>query len=52
MKDLYEPAALERATWAHSWVVLDVERHAYNSLDYLRILKNQSVSTFCAILAM
>jgi farnesyl-diphosphate farnesyltransferase len=49
MKDLYEPAALERATWAQSGMVLDALRHACDALDYLRILKNQSVFNFCAI---
>jgi len=49
MKDLYDPAALERATWAQSGMVLDALRHACDSLDYLRFLKNQSVFNFCAI---
>ena len=49
MKDLYEPAALERATWAQSGMVLDALRHACDSLDYLRILQNQSVFSSCAI---
>jgi farnesyl-diphosphate farnesyltransferase len=49
MKDLYEPAALQRATWAQSGMVLDALRHACDALDYLRILKNQSVFNFCAI---
>ena len=49
MKDTYDPAALERTTWAQSGMVLDALRHACDSLDYLRILKNQSVFNFCAI---
>ena len=49
MKDLYEPAALEQATWAQSGMVLDALRHACDSLDYLRILQNQSVFSSCAI---
>jgi len=49
MKDLYDPAALKQATWAQSGMVLDALRHACDSLDHLRILKNQSVFNFCAI---
>ncbi|KAJ7598793.1 squalene synthase [Mycena floridula] len=49
MKDMYAPHALERATWAQSGMILDALRHACDALDYLRILKNQSVFNFCAI---
>ena len=48
-KDLYVPAALEYAPWAQSGMVLDALRHGCDSLDYLRILKNQSMFNFCAI---
>ena len=34
--DVDEPAALQIATWMQSGVVLDVLRHACNSLDYRR----------------
>ncbi|KAJ7597732.1 squalene synthase [Mycena floridula] len=38
-----------RATWVQSAMVLDAMRHCVDSLDYLHILKNQSVFIFCAI---
>lgn len=49
MKELHQPGNEERATWAQSGMVLDALRHATDSLDYLRLLKNQSVFNFCAI---
>jgi farnesyl-diphosphate farnesyltransferase len=49
MKEMYEPANKERAAWAQSGMILDALRHATDSLDYLRLLKNQSVFNFCAI---
>ena len=49
MKDLYEKGDVERATWIQSGMILDALRHACDSLDYLRLLKNQSVFVFCAV---
>jgi farnesyl-diphosphate farnesyltransferase len=49
MKDLYEKGDVEHATWIQSGMVLDALRHACDSLDYLRLLKNQSVFVFCAV---
>ncbi|KAF8886382.1 squalene synthase [Infundibulicybe gibba] len=49
MKEMYEPIAHQRAQWAQSGMVVDALRHATDSLDYLRVLKNQSVFNFCAI---
>ncbi|KAG6915095.1 hypothetical protein DXG01_013474 [Tephrocybe rancida] len=49
MKELYAPHARERAMWAQSGMVVDALRHAIDALDYLRLLKNQSVFNFCAI---
>ncbi|KAJ7767469.1 squalene synthase [Mycena maculata] len=43
------PGVRERAAWVQSAMVLDALRHATDSLDYLRMLKNQSVFNFCAI---
>ncbi|KAF5316731.1 hypothetical protein D9619_006826 [Psilocybe cf. subviscida] len=40
---------VRRATYAQSGMVLDALRHAIDSLDYLKMLRNQSVFTFCAI---
>ncbi|KAJ7817045.1 isoprenoid synthase domain-containing protein [Mycena olivaceomarginata] len=39
----------ERALWVLSAQVLDALRHATDALDYLRMLKNQSVFNFVAI---
>ena len=49
MREMWEPANKERAAWAQSGMILDALRHATDSLDYLRLLKNQSVFNFCAI---
>ncbi|KAF9236086.1 squalene synthase [Melanogaster broomeanus] len=49
MKDLYEKGDVEHATWIQSGMILDALRHACDSLDYLRLLKNQSVFVFCAV---
>jgi farnesyl-diphosphate farnesyltransferase len=43
------PDVRERAMWAQSAMIVDALRHATDSLDYLRVLKNQSVFNFCAI---
>jgi len=39
----------QRALWALSGMTLDAMRHVIDSLDYLTLLKNQSVFNFCAI---
>jgi farnesyl-diphosphate farnesyltransferase len=51
MKDMTstDPEVVRRATYAQSGMVLDALRHAVHSLDYLQMLKNQSVFNFCAI---
>ncbi|KAG6331798.1 hypothetical protein ID866_7291 [Astraeus odoratus] len=49
MKDMYESGDVEHAMWIQSGMVLDALRHACDALDYLRLLKNQSVFVFCAI---
>ncbi|KIL62101.1 hypothetical protein M378DRAFT_193293 [Amanita muscaria Koide BX008] len=38
-----------RATWVQSGMVLNALGHAVDALDYLRVLKNQTVFNFCAI---
>ncbi|KAF8234436.1 farnesyl-diphosphate farnesyltransferase [Tricholoma matsutake] len=38
-----------KAMYAQSAMILDALRHATDALDYLKILKNQSVFNFCAI---
>ena len=49
MTDTTNPETLKRAMWAQSGMVLDALRHTTDALDYLRMLKNQSVFVFCAI---
>ncbi|EIW75325.1 squalene synthase [Coniophora puteana RWD-64-598 SS2] len=49
MRDLYAPGAEEKAGWIQSAMILDALRHATDSLDYLRLLKNQSIFVFCAV---
>lgn len=44
-----KPGVKERALWVQSAMVLDAMRHLVDSLDYLRVLKNQTVFNFCAI---
>ena len=41
-----------RATWVQSGMILDALRHATDALDYLRVLKNQTIFNFCAIPAV
>jgi farnesyl-diphosphate farnesyltransferase len=52
MIDMCQPGAEERASWVQSGMIVDALRHATDSLDYLRLLKNQSVFNFCAIPAV
>ncbi|PPQ72858.1 hypothetical protein CVT26_003482 [Gymnopilus dilepis] len=51
MKEMYatDEDTVRRATYAQSGMVLDALRHATDALDYLRLLRNQSVFNFCAI---
>jgi farnesyl-diphosphate farnesyltransferase len=49
MKDMYLPGNEQRASWAQSGMVVDALRHATDSLDYLQLLRNQSVFNFVAI---
>lgn len=49
LPELYQQGNIERATWVQSEMILDALRHACDALDYLRLLKNQSVFVFCAV---
>jgi len=49
MKDMLAPGAAEQAQWVQSAMVLDAMRHCVDALDFLRLLKNQTVFNFCAI---
>ncbi|KAJ7197739.1 isoprenoid synthase domain-containing protein [Mycena pura] len=45
----WDPDVKQRALWVQSAMVVDALRHTTDVLDYLRMLKNQSVFNFCAI---
>lgn len=49
MKEMYLPENQKQAEYVQSAMVLNVLCHATDSLDYLRLLRNQSVFNFCAI---
>ncbi|KAH9839709.1 squalene synthase [Rhodofomes roseus] len=49
MAQMYQPGNEQQALWVQSGMVVDVLGHAVDSLDYLRLLKTQSVFNFCAI---
>ena len=51
MNEMISPDSetVKRAMWAQSGMILDALRHTTDALDYLRMLKNQSVFVFCAI---
>ena len=48
-KEMYRPENEQRALWALSAMTLDALRHAVDSLEYIALLKTQSVFNFCAI---
>jgi farnesyl-diphosphate farnesyltransferase len=52
VKELVVPANRQRAMWVLSTMTLDAIGHATDALDYLSLLKNQSVFNFCAIPAV
>lgn len=55
VEDLYRDkseAGRRRALYVQSGMVLDALRHVTDSLDYLRLLTNQTVFNFCAIPAV
>ena len=49
MEEMCTPKNEKQGLWVLSGLVVDVLRHAPDCLDYLRVLKNQSVFNFCAI---
>lgn len=49
MAEMYAPGNERQALWVLSGMVVDVLGNAVDSLDYLRLLKTQSVFNFCAI---
>ena len=54
MKDMYatDSETTKKATWVQSEMILNALGHSTDALDYLRLLKNQSVFNFCAIPAV
>ncbi|WRT65847.1 farnesyl-diphosphate farnesyltransferase [Kwoniella shivajii] len=52
MKELIDPSKKEQALWASSEMVLDALRHATDALDYMTLLRCQSVFNFVAIPAV
>ena len=44
-----KPGNEEQASWAQSGMILDTLRHVMDALDYLHLLKNQSIFNFCAV---
>ncbi|KAK6907514.1 farnesyl-diphosphate farnesyltransferase [Kwoniella mangroviensis CBS 8507] len=52
MKELIDPSREQQALWASSEMVLDALRHATDALDYMTLLKCQSVFNFVAIPAV
>ncbi|OCF32891.1 farnesyl-diphosphate farnesyltransferase [Kwoniella heveanensis BCC8398] len=52
MKELIDPAREKEAMWAASEMVLDALRHTTDALDYMTLLKCQSVFNFVAIPAV
>ncbi|KAF9819317.1 hypothetical protein IEO21_02205 [Rhodonia placenta] len=49
MEQMCQPGNEQQALWVQSAMVVDVLSHAVDALDYLRLLKQQSVFNFCAI---
>ncbi|KAL7423751.1 bifunctional farnesyl-diphosphate farnesyltransferase/squalene synthase [Cryptotrichosporon argae] len=52
MKELVDPAREKDAQWAANEMVLDALRHATDALDYMTLLRNQTVFNFVAIPAV
>lgn len=52
MKELIDPERETEAMWAASEMVLDALRHATDALDYMTLLRCQSVFNFVAIPAV
>jgi farnesyl-diphosphate farnesyltransferase len=52
MKEIVQPGREKDGLWAASEMTLDALRHACDALDYMTLLKNQSVFNFVAIPAV
>ena len=51
-EEMYSPTAGDNAMWALSHMTLNALSHCVDSLDYLVLLRNQTVFNFCAIPAV
>ena len=49
MKEMSKLENEELAPWAQSSMILDALKHVTDALDYLCLLKNQSIFNFCAV---
>ncbi|KAI5478186.1 farnesyl-diphosphate farnesyltransferase [Pseudohyphozyma bogoriensis] len=49
VEELYQKGNEDKAMWALSEMTVDALTHATDALDYLTLLRNQSVFNFCAI---
>jgi farnesyl-diphosphate farnesyltransferase len=49
MTEMHAPGREQQALWVLSAMVVDALRHAEDCLDYLKLLRNQTVFNFCAI---
>ncbi|KAH8104129.1 squalene synthase [Cristinia sonorae] len=49
MCEMHQPGNEKQAQWVQSAMIVNVLNHATDSLDYLKLLKNQSIFNFCAI---
>lgn len=49
MEEMCRPENKTRAQWVQTAMIVDALRHTTDALDYLRLLKSQSVFVFCAI---
>jgi farnesyl-diphosphate farnesyltransferase len=49
MKEMHASGRETQALWVLSAMVVDALRHADDCLDYLKLLRNQTVFNFCAI---
>jgi farnesyl-diphosphate farnesyltransferase len=48
-EDMSKGGTEERALWALSEIILDAMRNCVDALDYLVLLRNQTIFNFCAI---
>ncbi|CAG7852928.1 Probable squalene synthase Short=SQS; Short=SS; AltName: Full=FPP:FPP farnesyltransferase; AltName: Full=Farnesyl-diphosphate farnesyltransferase [Serendipita indica DSM 11827] len=51
-EEMYAPEAGDKALWALSHMTLNALSHCVDALDYLVLLRNQTVFNFCAIPAV